>query len=132
VRAEQLEVEVTETVFIDDPAQAREEMERLRALGIKLALDDFGTGYASLAYLRDFRFDRLKLDQGFVRSIAVDDHLRAISGAVVQLAGALGCEVVAEGVEDDDQARILAALGCAVGQGFGLARPGVPEFYFGR
>ena len=95
----------------------------LRELGVKIALDDFGTGYSSLSYLRAFPFDKIKIDQRFVRDIDTSVENQAIVRAVISLARDLGMRVTAEGVENEQQATILAGLGCTEVQGFLYSRP---------
>ena len=95
----------------------------LRELGVKIALDDFGTGYSSLSYLRAFPFDKIKIDQRFVRDIDSSHENKAIVRAVISLARDLGMRVTAEGVENEEQAAILASLGCTEVQGFLYSRP---------
>ncbi len=118
-----LEVEITESVFLEgaDPTVAL--LHRLRALGIRIALDDFGTGYSSLSYLRSFPFDKLKIDRSFVIPIALDRSAAAIVHAIVDLAAALGMETTAEGVEDEAQLAELKRQGCGGIQGYLFSRP---------
>ena len=119
-----LVLEVTEGVLIDDPAVG-ERFQRLRAAGVRIALDDFGTGWSSLAYLRRFPVDVLKLDRSFVAGLGSGGSGEAVPAAVVQLAGTLGLEVVAEGVETQLQAECLRRLGSMTVQGYlyGAAAP---------
>jgi EAL domain-containing protein (putative c-di-GMP-specific phosphodiesterase class I) len=98
-------------------------LRRLRALGVKVSLDDFGSGFASLGYLRRFRLDKIKLDRSFIQSIAVDPQARRITNAVVELGRALDIPVTAEGVETEEQARLVRAAGCELQQGFFYSRP---------
>ncbi len=118
-----LTLEITESVLVQDPDIARSRLEALRELGVRLALDDFGKGYSSLAYLQRFPLDAVKIDQEFVARLAVDSTIVA---SVIELAHALGFEVVAEGVETDEQLDALVALGCDVIQGHVVARPLAP------
>jgi diguanylate cyclase (GGDEF)-like protein/PAS domain S-box-containing protein len=118
-----LEVEVTESMLIDRPAEGIAMLARLRQLGIRLSLDDFGTGYSSLAYLRQFPIDALKIDKSFVDQIESGPDGSAIVDAVIALAHRLGLSVVAEGVETAAQLEHLRSQGCDELQGFGLARP---------
>lgn len=123
-----IEVEVTETVLLDRSAvQIGRTLSRLHDLGITIALDDFGTGYASLAHLKRFHVDRLKIDRSFVSDIGVDAHRSAIPRTIVTLAHSLGMDVVAEGIETACQRDVLASCGCDIGQGYLLARPMLPE-----
>jgi diguanylate cyclase (GGDEF)-like protein/PAS domain S-box-containing protein len=118
-----LELELTETVAMHDPAASIELMRQLRDLGVCLAVDDFGTGYSSLAYLKALPLDRLKLDRSFVKDIETDPDDRAICSATIVLARTLGLEVVAEGVETLAQRDYLRNQGCDLMQGFLLGRP---------
>ena len=95
----------------------------LRELGVKIALDDFGTGYSSLSYLRNFPFDKIKIDQRFVADIDTSIENQAIVRAIISLARDLGMRVTAEGVENEQQAIVLAGLGCTEVQGFLYSRP---------
>ena len=114
-----LELEITETVFMSDPVATKNMFKRLKQLGVRLALDDFGTGYSSLGYLRHAPFDKLKIDQSFVRGSTVKDtNNSAIITAIVSLAKALGMETVAEGVESLDELELMSKLEADVIQGF--------------
>jgi diguanylate cyclase (GGDEF)-like protein/PAS domain S-box-containing protein len=116
-----LEIEITESVFIDESAVALTQLHALRSMGVRVALDDFGTGYSSLAYLRQFPFDTLKIDRAFVRELMSRRDARAIVRTIVQLATALGMSTVAEGVEDAGQLELLKYAGCRAIQGFLVA-----------
>ena len=120
-----LELEVTESVLVDDLDKALFVMRGLKALGVQLAIDDFGTGYSSLASLAAFPFDRLKIDRSFVAGLGRDRRLETVVNACLGLAESLGLEVVAEGVETREQAQRLAIVGCDRFQGFlyGAASP---------
>ena len=120
-------LEVTEGVLIDDPEQAKMRLDALRALGLKLALDDFGTGYSSLAYLQQFQFDKLKIDQAFVSPLGRSPSGQAMIQAIVTLGRALGLTLLAEGVETEEQRVILRLAGCDEMQGYLFARPGPRE-----
>jgi len=100
-----------------------ETLRRLKALGVQLAIDDFGTGYSSLAYLRLFPIDVLKIDRTFVSSMNASNEDASIIDAVVSLGHALNLSVVGEGVETENEALQLAALGCDLGQGYYFSRP---------
>ncbi|MGY1666996.1 putative bifunctional diguanylate cyclase/phosphodiesterase [Geodermatophilus sp. SYSU D00696] len=121
--ASALVLEVTETALVDDPERAAASLAALRALGVRLALDDFGTGYSSLAHLQQFTVDVLKIDRSFVHGIAEGDPLPAIVRGTIELGRTLGLEVLAEGVEHEHQARLLAEGCCDTAQGFLFARP---------
>jgi EAL domain-containing protein (putative c-di-GMP-specific phosphodiesterase class I) len=100
---------------------------QLKELGVRLVLDDFGTGFSSLGYLRRFPLDAIKLDRAFVEHLADRSEDEAIVRAVVEMAAALGLDVVAEGVETSEQLAAVSALGCGHAQGFYFARPIPPE-----
>ena len=123
----ELTVEVTESLFAADAERAAATLRELRASGVRVALDDFGTGYCSLSYLRAFEIDTVKIDKSFVDHVATRAHDRALVAAIIALADALGVAVLAEGVEDADQAAVLTELGCPTGQGYHFARPAPPE-----
>ncbi len=118
-----LEVEITESVFLDGADTVIALLHRLRAMGIRVALDDFGTGYSSLSYLRSFPFDKLKIDRSFVTAVAEDASSAAIVRAIVDLAAALHMETTAEGVEDCEQLDRLRGEGCGSIQGYFFSRP---------
>ncbi|WP_341961279.1 phosphodiesterase DibA [Pseudomonas sp. RC10] len=118
-----LELEVTESAIMDDPEQAIEQMHRLRELGLKLSIDDFGTGYSSLLRLKRMPVQKLKIDQGFVAGLPEDEDDIAIVHAVIALAQAMGMRVLAEGIEQADQANFLLNSECELGQGYWFARP---------
>ncbi|MDP9240967.1 MAG: EAL domain-containing protein [Actinomycetota bacterium] len=128
--AHRLGVELTETALVAEGTStdtAHRELEDLHALGVRIAIDDFGTGFSSLAHLRRFPVDALKLDQCFVAGIDQHSKDAAIAANVINLAHALGLFVVAEGVETAEQLEQLNILGCDVGQGFLFARPAAAE-----
>ena len=119
-----LELEVTESVFLELTGTTQKVLQQIQSLGVKLAMDDFGTGYSSLGYLRRAEFDTLKIDQSFVQSISAQDpESTAIIRAVVALAGSLGMKTVAEGVATAEQLAIVRALGCDKIQGYIFSRP---------
>ncbi|NVN29966.1 EAL domain-containing protein [Endobacter medicaginis] len=120
---ERLELEVTESVLIENTDQTLTVLSALRALGLRLVLDDFGTGYSSLSYLHRFRFDKLKLDRSFVQRLDTDEDARTIVRAMISMSKDLGLEVTAEGVETPAQLAALRELGCDELQGFLLGRP---------
>ena len=118
-----LELEVSEGVVIEKKSSAAIELARIKGLGVRLSLDDFGTGYASLGYLQEMPFDKLKLDQSFVRRLGQCRKTEAIVRAVLQLGTGLGMTICAEGVERADQLAILQAYGCDEVQGFLIGHP---------
>jgi len=123
--ANRLELEITEAVLIRDDDTALAILHQLRAVGVRIALDDFGTGYSSLSYLHRFPFDKIKIDRCFVNDIAGPDGSSSIVQAVVNLAAARCMTTTAEGVETEEQQRLLRALGCSEMQGylFSAAKP---------
>jgi diguanylate cyclase (GGDEF)-like protein len=118
-----VELEVTEGVIIAGAGEARDAIDQIAALGVGIAIDDFGTGYSGLAYLKRLPIDTVKIDQSFVRDLTVDPDDAAIVTAIVAMARSLGVDVVAEGVETEEQLAELQRLGCHRAQGFLLARP---------
>lgn len=118
-----LDLEITEGVFVAKAEPVIAALQRLRTRGIGVALDDFGTGYSSLSYLGRLPIDKIKIDQSFVRNLPRDRHALAIVGAVTTLAHSLGKIVVVEGLETPDQVRLLADLGCQIGQGYYFGKP---------
>src|SRR5690606_604224 len=120
---ELLQLELTESVLVDNPNETRRRLEALRASGIRVSLDDFGTGYASLAYIRQFPMDGLKIDRQFVRGLPLDAEAVAITSAIVALAHSLRLEIVAEGVEQEAEEEFLHSLRCYLVQGYLHARP---------
>ncbi len=124
-----LELEVTETVIINDLERARAVLHRLRAMGIHISMDDFGTGYSSLATLQAFPFDKIKIDQSFVSSMDANPQSKAIVRAVLGLGHSLKMGVVAEGVETAAQLQFLSASGCDEVQGYFIGRPQPVEIF---
>ena len=128
------EIVLPAEIETDEPTVAR--LNALRAMGIGLSIDDFGTGYAALSYLRALPVTVLKIDRSFVAGIDTDPDAYAVADAVVRLGLAYRLHVVAEGIETAGQARCLAEMGCAYGQGYHFARPmpgpGVAEFLASR
>ncbi len=118
-----LELELTESVAMNNPESAIATMEILHGYGIQTSIDDFGTGYSSLNYLKRFPAYKLKIDQSFVRNMTSDAHDRAIVGAIIGLAANLGMTTLAEGVETAEQLQLLEALGCDEVQGYYFSRP---------
>lgn len=118
-----LELEITESIFIGNVQRTLDALHSLRALGVRIALDDFGTGYSSLSYLRSFPFDKLKIDQSFVRDLDGISNAHAIVRAITTLAHALGIETLAEGVELPIHMELLQREGCDMVQGYLISRP---------
>ena len=118
-----LELELTETVIMQDAEKSRDTLLKLKDIGVGLSVDDFGTGYSSMSYLKLFPLDRLKIDRSFVRELETDSNDVAIIQAIVALSNGLGLATVAEGVETERQWELLAGLGCDVMQGFLIAPP---------
>ena len=121
--ARRLEIEITETGLMTDPDSAEKIVGELRAVGIRVALDDFGTGQSSLGRLREFHFDKLKIDRAFVSSILEDKPSEHIIRAILAMCEGLGMDVVAEGIEEEEQAARLLQFGCAGGQGYMFGKP---------
>jgi len=118
-----LEIEITETGLMNDPASAEKIVEDLKRVGIRVSLDDFGTGQSSLGRLREFHFDKLKIDRAFVSSILDDRPSEHIIRAILAMCEGLGMDVVAEGIEEEAQADRLVQFGCAGGQGYLFGKP---------
>jgi diguanylate cyclase (GGDEF)-like protein len=129
--AQRLELEITESIFIANVQRTLGTLHGLRSLGVRIALDDFGTGYSSLSYLRSFPFDKLKIDQSFVRDLGSQGNAHAIIRAITTLADALGIETLAEGVEESIQSEILKREGCHSIQGYLMSRPVAGEEVLG-
>lgn len=126
-RPELVCLEITETALVRDPRQAVHAVRAAHDLGLLIALDDFGTGHSSLAYLRDFPIDIIKIDQSFVADVDCDPKTNSLVLAIIEMAKALGATTIAEGIERPSQLQSLRALGCDLGQGWHLGRPVPPE-----
>jgi diguanylate cyclase (GGDEF)-like protein len=120
---DRLELEITETVLLQDSHATIRAMNQLQKLGVRMSLDDFGTGYSSLSYLRKFPFQKIKIDGCFVRDLGADDGSLAIIRAVAGMGADLGMDITAEGIETEEQLRIVKAEGCREAQGYFLGRP---------
>jgi diguanylate cyclase (GGDEF)-like protein len=129
VPSEAVELEITESVLLDDHHQVAEELGRLRAMGVKLSLDDFGTGYSSLSYLKRFRFDVLKIDRSFVAGLPDNEDDVLLVKAILAMAKGLDLAVVAEGVETEEQLGFVTSQGCDSAQGYLLGMPMPEEAY---
>ncbi|RUN75587.1 EAL domain-containing protein [Sphingomonas sp. TF3] len=124
IKPDRLELEITEGVFVDESAATEQMFKALKGCGVRLALDDFGTGYSSLGYLRKAPFDKIKIDQSFVRGAAIAGNRNAaIIKAIVTLADTLGMETTAEGVETQDEIALIVDLGCSHIQGYVYGKP---------
>ncbi|HYG56515.1 MAG TPA: GGDEF domain-containing phosphodiesterase, partial [Symbiobacteriaceae bacterium] len=118
-----IQLEITESTLMLDQAATLRTLKRLSDVGFYLALDDFGTGYSAWAHLKGFPFNCIKIDRSFMHGLGQDEESAAIVAAMIDLARALGLEVVAEGIETELQLDVLRALGCGKGQGYLLSRP---------
>jgi EAL domain-containing protein (putative c-di-GMP-specific phosphodiesterase class I) len=118
-----LTLEITEQSLVADPEAAWRRIEPLRSAGVRISLDDFGTGYNSLSALHDFPVDEVKIDRSFVEAVGGDARARALVRSTIALAEELGSETVAEGVETEEQRRLLAGMGCTFAQGFLISEP---------
>jgi diguanylate cyclase (GGDEF)-like protein/PAS domain S-box-containing protein len=127
--ANQLELEITENILLDDGENAKEELKALHRMGVGLAFDDYGTGYASLAFLKTYPITRLKIDRGFVSNLNSDGEDAAIVQAVIMLANRFGLSVIAEGVETEAQEKLLRRWRCSQAQGYFYSKP-LPEAAF--
>ena len=123
VPPELIELELTESILIDDLNQIIEKMHLLREYGIKISLDDFGTGYSSLSYLKGLPIDTLKIDKSFVDTVTNDPVTRTIIESIINLTKQLGFETIAEGVETEEQYKYLKTVQCDNIQGFLLGKP---------
>ena len=128
IPARLFEVEITESVAMQNPELVIQTISQLKELGVLLAIDDFGTGFSSLAYLQKLKADRLKIDRAFIRDMALNNNESSIAEMVINLGHKLGISVIAEGVEFPQQASILRTLGCDEAQGFMFAKP-APAHY---
>jgi diguanylate cyclase (GGDEF)-like protein len=117
------ELEITESVFLEQSDQSLDALRQLRALGVRIALDDFGTGFSALSYLLAFPFDKLKIDGSFVRALEASDGAATIVSAVAEIGSRLGMSTTAEGIETPDQLRAVHAAGYAEAQGYLISRP---------
>ena len=118
-----LELEVTESIFMERASEAGASLQAFRTLGVELAIDDFGTGYSSLSYLKHLPVSKLKIDRSFTLNIPDASDDRAITRAIVALASSLGLKTLAEGVETEAQRAFLQAEGCCEAQGYLFSRP---------
>jgi EAL domain-containing protein (putative c-di-GMP-specific phosphodiesterase class I) len=121
--ASRLELEITETVLLQDDRAVLDTLHQIRDLGVGICMDDFGTGYSSLSYLRSFPFDKIKIDRSFIRELGKENDCVAIIRAVTRLGSSLGMITTAEGVETEQQLEILKTEGCVQVQGFLFSKP---------
>jgi diguanylate cyclase (GGDEF)-like protein len=121
--AKRLELEITESVLLQDDRTVLDALHQMRGLGVRISMDDFGTGYSSLSYLRSFPFDKIKIDRSFIRELGRKNDCVAIIRAVTRLGNNLGMATTAEGVETEEQLEILRAEGCTQAQGFLFSTP---------
>jgi EAL domain-containing protein (putative c-di-GMP-specific phosphodiesterase class I) len=114
----QVELEVTESMLIEDSERCSKLLQQVSRLGVKITIDDFGTGYSSLSYLKDLPFNCIKIDQVFIRDMIEDANHAAITAAIIKMSQTLNLQVVAEGITSHKQLEKLRELGCNIGQGF--------------
>lgn len=119
----EIELEITESILIDDFEEITERLAILRDIGIKISLDDFGTGFSSLSYLKGLPIDTLKIDKSFIDTVITDENTRIITESIIYMVKKLGFETIAEGVETEEQFRYLNEISCDIIQGFYLGRP---------
>lgn len=131
IAPESIELEITETTIMSNPEKAVENLKQLKQIGFTIALDDFGTGYSSLGYLQSLPIDYIKIDISFIRQILVSPNDAVMVKTIIDMAHNLGLQVVAEGVEKEEQAGLLKKFGCDIVQGFLFGRP-MPEQHFLR
>ncbi len=127
VKPAEVELEITESVLIDDFGAVYEKLKILRNYGIRISLDDFGTGFSSLSYLKKLPIDTLKIDKSFIDTVMTDSATRVITEAIINMVKSLGFESIAEGVEEEQQYNYLHAIGCDVIQGYLFGKPLSPE-----
>jgi diguanylate cyclase (GGDEF)-like protein/PAS domain S-box-containing protein len=118
-----LKMEITETIVMEDTNVAVEMLKQLKGIGMQISIDDFGTGYSSLSYLHRFPFDIIKIDRSFVSRMTMDRESRGIVKTITALAAELGKSVIAEGIEKEEDQRLLASMGCSYGQGYLISKP---------
>ena len=119
----EIELEITESILIDDFEEITKRLEILRDIGIKISLDDFGTGFSSLSYLKGLPIDTLKIDKSFIDTVITDENTRIITESIIYMVKKLGFETIAEGVETEEQFQYLNEISCDIIQGFYLGRP---------
>jgi EAL domain-containing protein (putative c-di-GMP-specific phosphodiesterase class I) len=120
---DRLELEITESVLLQDSQNTLATLHQLRQLGVRIAMDDFGRGFCSLSYLRSFPFDKIKIDRAFIADMDRSDESRAIVDTIVRLGQSLGMSTVAEGIENFEQLKLVCAAGCTEAQGYYFSVP---------
>jgi EAL domain-containing protein (putative c-di-GMP-specific phosphodiesterase class I) len=132
LQAERIEIEILESMAVNQSREVRDSLTTLRALGVRIALDDFGTGFSSLVHLTEVPADVLKLDRVFTLGLCADLRQREIVRSILEIARVMQLDVVAEGVETEMQRTLLPELGCHVLQGFLIGQPMAPESFAQR
>ena len=127
IPADQLEVEITESVMIESLEKAMDRISTLHMMGIKIAIDDFGTGFSSLSYLSEFPANLLKIDKAFIDKLLTGETSKQYVAGIISLGHTMGFDVISEGVEEDEQLEVLQRIGCNYIQGFIWGRPLLPE-----
>jgi EAL domain-containing protein (putative c-di-GMP-specific phosphodiesterase class I) len=116
-------IEITESMMIEPSDEIQQKMRLFREAGVQIALDDFGTGYSSLSYLKNFDVDFIKIDQSFVRGLTPHSDDKVLCEAIIMIAHKLGMQVIAEGIETEEEYKLLTKAGCDYGQGFYFDKP---------
>ncbi len=119
----EIELEITESILIDDFTEITERLAILRDIGIKISLDDFGTGFSSLSYLIGLPIETLKIDKSFIDTVITDENTRIITESIIYMVKKLGFETIAEGVETEEQFKYLNEISCDIIQGYYLGKP---------
>ena len=122
-----IEIEITESIMIDSAEKALQRIDELKQLGLKVAIDDFGTGYSSLSYLNSFPTDMLKIDKSFIDNMSLNESSKQYVAMIISIGHTLDLKVISEGVESDDQVKILKSIGCDYIQGYVWGKPLPPE-----
>ena len=122
-----IEIEITESIMIDSAEKALQRIDELKQLGLKVAIDDFGTGYSSLSYLNSFPTDMLKIDKSFIDNMSLNESSKQYVAMIISIGHTLDLKVISEGVESDDQVKILKSIGCDYIQGYVWGKPMLPE-----
>lgn len=127
VKAEMLRLELTESLLIKNTSEALNKLHKLKQMGFSISIDDFGTGYSSLSYLKELPIDELKIDQSFIRDLTIDPNDEIITQTIISIGKKFGLEVIAEGVETQEQYEKLLGMGCQYFQGYLFAKPTTPD-----